>query len=78
MREGTTSRVTAADRLYGEFTRFTVSVREILETTLYFIPFHVFTLCIEINLPTEKNPKVLLSNKDQHDGLFSLSLNILQ
>jgi hypothetical protein len=35
MREGTTSKVMAADRPYGEFYDFSASVRNILDTTTY-------------------------------------------
>jgi hypothetical protein len=35
MREGTTSRVMAAERPYGEFYDFTASVRNILDTPSY-------------------------------------------
>ena len=35
MRKGTTSRVTAADRPYGDFYGFTASVRKILDPPTY-------------------------------------------
>jgi hypothetical protein len=37
MQDGTTSRMMAADRPYGEFYNFTASVRNILDTTSYWI-----------------------------------------
>jgi hypothetical protein len=57
-REGTTSRVMAADRPYGEFYDFTASVRNILDTPLYNlnqqIPyFNSLRTCRNISFPIQ-------------------------